>query len=366
MKKLFLAVLIPAVHGGAALAQTSVNVYGLVDAGFVHESGAAAGSLNKLSSGVGGISRLGFKGSEDLGAGLSALFVLETGYKVDTGESDVAGAIFNRQAFVGLKSTYGTLTLGRQYTPYYSTIVSTADPFAAGYAGTSKNLFPTVGNSTRTSNTIMLASPNYSGVTAQLAYAFGEQAGDNSAGRQIGAAIGYGQGPLDIRLAYLNRNNETVAVPATATTPAVVAGRQSSGRNTLLAANYNFQVAKLFLAYSADRGPNSAVLPNASNPFGGVRPTASTDSDDVLVGVSVPFGQTTVLASYIHKNDRTGLNQDANQLAIGAVYAVSKRTSFYTAFARIDNKNGAGYTVGNNGEAGSGDRAFNLGVRHSF
>jgi GBP family porin len=357
---------LPLLMSASAQAQTSVTMYGIVDAGFVSEHGGVAGAVNKLTSGVGSISRLGFRGTEDLGGGMSALFVLESGLKLDTGEQDVAGSIFNRQAFVGLKNPFGTFTLGRQYTSYYTTLVNVADPFGGGYAGTAKNLFPTVGNNTRTSNTLMLASPVIAGFSGELSYALGEQAGSNKNQRQFGAAIGYANGPATIRLAYLNKNNDAAAVPSAGATPAVAAVNRDLGTNTLLAGNYDFGVAKAFLAYGLDRGFNSAVLPNTGNPFGGVRPTASTDSTDLLAGVSVPFGATTLLASYTRKNDRTALNQDATEWAVGGLYALSKRTSLYASYARIDNKNGAGYTVGNNAEVGSGNRAINAGVRHTF
>jgi predicted porin len=72
------------------------------------------------------------------------------------------------------------------------------------------------------------------------------------------------------------------------------------------------------------------------------------------------------MASFIRKNDKEVANRDADQWAIGYSYALSKRTSTYVAYAKIKNKNGAGYTVGNNTEAGSGDKAFNLGLKHSF
>ena len=348
---------------GIAAAQSSLVIYGLVDAGFVYEKGAAAGPVRKLASGVGSISRLGFRGTEDLGSGTSAFFVLESGLKIDTGERDVAGSAFNRQAFLGLRSTIGTLTLGRQYTPYYTTLATIADPFGVGYAGSAKNLFPSVGNNTRTSNTIMIATPVFSGFSGEVAYAPGEQAGSNSAGRQFGASVGYVGGPLTVRLAYINKNNDVSAAAATSVVPAVSRG---IGTNTLLAGNYDFGVAKAYLAYGLDHGVNSAVLPNASNPFGGLPATASTDSNDILAGVSVPFGVGTFLASYIRKNDKTAFNQDASQYAVGYLYAVSKRTSFYTSYAYIRNTNGAGYTVGNNGEVGSGNRAMNVGIRHTF
>jgi predicted porin len=94
--------------------------------------------------------------------------------------------------------------------------------------------------------------------------------------------------------------------------------------------------------------------------------TPSNDSRDVLVGVAVPMGATTLLASYVHKDDRSVLDRDANQIAIGATYAVSKRTDFYASLAKIQNRNGAGYTTGNASAAGRGDRAVNVGIRHAF
>ena len=80
----------------------------------------------------------------------------------------------------------------------------------------------------------------------------------------------------------------------------------------------------------------------------------------------MPFGASTVLASYMRKDDKTAFNQDAAQWAVGYTYAMSKRTQAYTSYGSIDNKNGAGYTVGNGAEVGSGDSAFNVGLRHTF
>jgi len=340
-------------------AQTAVTIYGIVDAGFVREMGGVT-NATKISSGVGSVSRLGFRGTEDLGGGMSALFVLETGYKTDTGEVDTAGSIFNRQAFVGLKSNAGTVTLGRQYTPYYTTVSAYADPFAAGLSGSAKNLLPTAGVNTRTSNTVMYVSPKISDLTAELAYAAGEQSGSNSAGRQLGAALTYAAGPLNARLAYNNRNSDVVAAAGT------TGVSRDIGTNTLLAANYDFGIVKAYAAYGVDKGFNSAVLPNSSNPFGGARPTNSTNSTDILLGAAVPLGQSTILASIINKNDKTGFDQDATQYAVGYTYAMSKRTTLYTSYGKIKNRRSAGYTVGNATDVGSGDSAYNAGIRHTF
>ncbi len=366
MKKSLAAIAVLAAFSGIASAQSAVTIYGIADAGIVNERGGKNGSVTKLTNGVGSTSRLGFRGTEDLGSGLSANFVLEAGVKLDTGEGD--SALFGRQAYVGLKSNdLGAVTLGRQYTPYYLTY-AVADPFGAGYAGTAKNLFPSVGSNTRTSNTIVYTSPSFSGFSGEVAYSLGEQAGSNKAGRQFGAAFAYANGPLNARIAYNNKNTDVTAATAAAATPPGLPSRPDLSRNTLLAANYNFGVAKAFLGFGIDKGPRSADLPNTSNPYGAVTnlPRASLDSREMLVGVSMPFGASTVLASFIRKDDRTSFNQDADQWALGYTYDMSKRTKLYSSIARIKNKNNAGYTVGNNSEVGSGNKAVNLGVRHSF
>lgn len=343
-----------------ASAQSNVTIYGIVDAGVLRESGSAAGAVTKIGSGIGSASRLGFRGTEDLGGGMSALYVLETGVKIDTGEVDSAGTIFNRQAFVGLQSRAGVVTLGRQYTPWHQALAQVGDPFGTGYAGSSKNQFPDSGTNVRTSNTVVYSAPALQGFTADLAYSMGEQAGSSTAGRQMGAAIGYSAGPLNVRFAYNNKNSDVAAAPGV--TPVT----RSAGINKLVVANYDFKVVKAYFAYGVDKGYNSAPLGNANNPFGGVRPTASTDGKEILLGLSAPLGIGTLLASVMRKDDRTSFNQDAHAWGIGYLYPLSKRTNLYAVYGAIDNKNGAGYTVANNTDAGTGDKAYNLGIRHTF
>ena len=124
---------------------------------------------------------------------------------------------------------------------------------------------------------------------------------------------------------------------------------------------------RLHAAYAVNKGVNSALPRNTANPFGYAKPpVASTDSRDVLLGVTQTWGQHSVLASYIRKNDRTRFDQDAHQLAAGYRYAVSKRTELYAVYARITNKNGAGYTVGSAIEGGTGNKAVDLGIKHAF
>lgn len=337
-------------------AQSAVIPYGLIDMAVVREAGGGAGAATKLTSGVSVGSRLGFKGSEDLGDGLSAVFVLESGFQGDTGIMGQGGLLFGRQAYVGLSGNFGTVLIGRQYTPQYR-VVALADPFGSGYVADSKNIVATSGNSfSRMDNAVKYQSPTVAGVSLELAAAPGEVSGDSAAGRQFGGALAYVAGPLQLRAGYHNRNNDTATVKNT-----------ENARNAVVAAVYDFGGLQAHLLYSANQGLNSSVLRNTANPFGrATAPLASTNSRDILAGLTVPFGPHTVLASYIHKDDRTTLNQDASQLAIGYRYTLSRRTNVYAVHARIDNRNGAGYTVGNASEAGSGSRGTSVGISHAF
>lgn len=341
---------------GNVHAQSAVTVYGLLDVAVVQEGGGIAGSVSKLSSGVGAGSRLGFKGKEELGNGWSALFLLENGFQADNGAMGQGGLLFGRQAYVGLQSPYGTLLLGRQYTPEYLVKVF-ADPFGSGYVADSKNIIATSGNAfSRMDNTLKYQSPGMAGVNVELVAAPGEVSGDSTAGRQFGGSLAYTAGPLQLRAGYHNRNNDTATLKNT-----------DNARNAVLAAVYDFGVAKAHFLYGSNHGLNSSSLRNAANPFGRASvPVASTDSRDVLLGLTVPFGPHALLASYLRKDDRTARRQDASQVAIGYRYALSKRTSLYAVYARIDNRNGASYTVGNSIEAGSGDRAASAGISHAF
>ena len=341
--------------GAGAHAQTNVTIYGIADAALVGENGSAAGHQTKITSGAASASRIGFRGTEDLGNGMSAFFTLETGAKIDTGELDAANTIFNRQAFVGIRTKAGAIAVGRQYTPYHLTLTSVADPFGTGYAGTAKNLFPDNGTNVRTSNTITYTSPKVNGVHVELAYSAGEQT-ELSAGRQFGGALDVAQGALRVRLAYNSKNTDVAATGV----------NHDLGRNVLLGANYDFKWIKLYGAFEVDKGFNSATLGNANNPYGGVKPTPSTDGREILLGFSAPVGPGTLMFSTQHKDDRTHFDQDAHEWGIGYLYALSKRTGLYAAYAHINNKNGAGYTVANNTESGTGNTGFNLGIRQTF
>ena len=346
-----------------------VEIYGIVDVGVVLEGGGAAGSIKKVTSGVESGSRIGFRGREDLGGGASAYFVLESGFSADTGggaqgvnKANGTGIFFGRQAIVGITTpSYGSISLGRQYTPVAVTLIAVADPFGTGLAGTSTNIFSTAG--LRANNSVAYTSPDLGCFSFGALASFGEQPTGDSRGAGFGGYVSCTTGALQVRGAYFRRN----AIPA-GVDPA---------KNTVLAAKYDFGVLRLHAAVEVNKGPGSEpylgqfflVAPELHNPYGAATPpTPSVDSRDALIGVTIPVGVGTILASYIDHRDRTALKQDASQFGLGYTYAVSRRTDLYTAYGYIRNRNGAAFTVGNNGDVtyGSGNRAFDFGVRHIF
>ena len=162
-------------------------------------------------------------------------------------------------------------------------------------------------------------------------------AGGIGKNQQLGAFVGYSSEPVNVRLGYLKRNNSTNTDDAT---------------NYMLAANWDVKVAKLF----------AAVTDNNETFIGRFK------SQDYLIGAQVPFNKHTFLASYIYKDGGTGTSGNANQLALGYTYTLSKRTNLYAAWGRINNSTGIDLRVGNNSEIGNAgtDKAINLGIRHIF
>ncbi|SFV11094.1 porin [Pseudoduganella namucuonensis] len=331
MNKAIIAIATLGLLSGSAVAQSNIAIYGVADAGLVRETGGPAGGVTALASGVGSGSRIGFKGKEDLGGGTVALFVIENGYNIDTGAAAQGGLLFGRQAYVGLANQLGTVTLGRQTSPYYRALRDVADPFSTGWAGRADNI---MANNTRLNNMVQYASPNLRGLVAELAVGFGETPGDSARNRAYSTAVSYANGPLTVALSWHQLQN------ATATDHAA---------NTLLAAKYRVGVVEGNLGYAWNRGLGGA------------------DSTDLLLGVSVPFGGASkVFASYIRRDDDTAANRDASQWGVGYTYSLSKRTDLYAAYARISNRNGATFKVGNATGDGTGKTGLNLGVRHCF
>ena len=356
MKKSLLALAVLTAITGAASAQSSVTVYGKIDLGLVLDSGAAAGKSVRLDSGVSGGSRLGFKGVEDLGGGMKAAFQLETGFCADSAANTSGGtpaaqgnfctgsnSFMGRQAHGDLTGSFGALSAGRQYSFDFLNLTTT-DPFGTGLAGQTANSNATATTylvdpgAIRLNNSVQYTTPNMAGFTASAEVSFGETTGNWEGGREVGGALTYASGPAYVSLTYYDKNNAN--------------GSGTAQKDYLLGATYDFGVVKV----------HGLIQKVTGSPTG----AAAVDWYAYMAGVTVPLGGGNLLASVIEHDDRTSFNRDATQVGIGYMYPLSKRTSVYTAVARVSDKNGAPYVIGNATDAGTGTKGFNLGMVHNF
>ena len=346
MKNSLTILVVASALASTAHAQSSVTAYGKVDLGLVLDSGNAAGKSLRLSSGIGGGSRLGFRGEEDLVGANKAAFQLETGFCADSAAASAfctgSNNFMGRQAHLDLTTAYGKLVAGRQYSLGYLT-ATTLDPFSNGYAGQVENtdgkgsyLVDTSG--TRLNNSVAYTTPTFSGLNAAVEFALGEATGNWRANREVGATVGYANGPIYAALSYYGVDNSN--------------GRGQSRRTTTGGATYDFGVVKLA----------GLVQKVGGEPTGGNR----IDALNWMAGATVPVAGGRIMGSIVRHDDRTSLQKDATQWGIGYIYPLSKRTSLYTAYAHIANRNHAGFLVGNATDTGTGTRAFNLGASHNF
>jgi predicted porin len=335
-----------------AFAQSNVTVYGVMDLGISVDRGGIAGTSTRVTSGMATQSRIGFRGTEELGDGLAAFFVIEGGIHGDNGTSTQNNTVFGRNTAVGLRGHFGTISAGLQDTPLFTVLNVVVDPLRNGIIR-SNNLMPPTGF--RASNSVLYRSPDVGGLSTALMVVAGEVPGKAAAGRALGGSFNYSRGPLNASIAYHRKNNDTATVSGLPT-----------ARNLLLGANYDFGPVRGYGGYEVNRGLNSAPLNNGAAVFGGAPPTASPDSRDLLLAASVPLGASTVVLTCVHVNDRTVRDQDATQLGVAYMYAFSKRSDVYSSYGAIRNRNGAAYTEGNSEEPGVGKRQFAAGLRHRF
>ena len=371
---------------GLACAQSSVTLFGVVDAGVSYQSATSRNAITGITSKQSqwslansgyNSSRIGFRGTEDLGGGLAASFWLEAPITNDDGATGIAN--FNRRSTVSLSGGFGEVRLGRDYTAtFWNDTVF--DPFGTNGSGT--NVISTVsastgiGNSnyTRASNMVAYFLPsNLGGFYGQVQYSLNENvrtsatdltaATSSSAGRYIGGRFGYANGPLDVALAA----GQNVAVDTTALTRKV--------QTVNLGASYDFGPVKLF-----------GELSNVQNKFD----TGLTNTHDsykgYLIGATVPVGPGLIRASYSavrYNEGATGLYGEdprVNKLALGYVHNLSKRTALYATVARVSNRNDAAYTgsltaasttgYGSTGVGYTGlpksSTGYDFGIRHAF
>ena len=390
MNKNLIAALIGIAFAGVAQAQTAsasnnVVLYGIVDGGLRWDR-TNVGTLSSVSGGGASGSRFGVRGTEDLGRGLKANFVLEQGLDISDGtvpqgdatgltptstRTSNGGRFFGRVATVGLSGAFGNLRIGRDYAPFYN-VWSAADPMGTGSVATTTNI--SAGNITRFDNGIYYDAPSelFPGFKGSIALRLGESTTNNSAvvstgsaavtvpctvanvvttcrvsnidpatglatnanipaaadngGNAISLGLSYGLGPVYVGYGFNHVKN------------AVDTGRTQSHT---LAATYNAGLAKVHGLYwrTRDNSPATASFTPAN-------------ANSWALGVTVPFDGFSVMANYGRLDDRSANNFDARFWGLGATYPLSRRTDFYAAAARMNNRGGSHYLISDASNAG--------------
>lgn len=353
MQKKLIALAITAAFASAP-AFADVNVYGIMDAGvYSHNSGAAS---NSKTSGVGSsgltTSRLGFKGSEDLGNGLTARYQLEAEIVPTSGQfvsKSANGAnLFKRAATVGLAGEYGSVDIGRQNTPEYATLGG----FDATGGSNTGGLVPFFGSTStdRVDNSMLYTSPDMSGFKAQLLYSSQwssgaiEQYNPTSAGNFYNFQVAYAGGPISAALGGQNAKNSTTT------------GTFYS--NVYVMGKYDFGMASVSAGYIT-----------RNNEIAGTDNTKHT-----WIGVNVPVTSVIVVGAVVQKVKSVAgtIGNDATGYGLVGTYALNKHAKLYAAYSGTNNKGGAavGTTVATGGEygasAGQNGNTMMAGINYSF
>ncbi|OON62226.1 porin [Massilia sp. KIM] len=335
-------------------AQGSAQFYGLLDVGVEYlDHAAGGGSGVRVISGGKNTSRWGVRGSEDLGGGLKAVYNLEGGVLLDTGAAD--GALFKRQAYVGLDGSLGRLVIGRSFTTTYDLVIK-FDPmgFAPNYSwatGGSASGPSKYGMTTSFDNLV-----KYTGRSGAFTYGasigLGEQAGDAAAGRKLAVGGSWSADGLAFMAAWEQVNGSTLAATGMGDS------KRDRTRALHLAADYRSGAWRTTFGMRAYR-----MRP-------GQPAAAEVRGDTFWGGVSHVDGRVTLTAAIYHVNTRelpAGRDADPSLLVARAMLALSKRTDLYLslAHARAD----AGQPVSlSRDEAGDADTQSGLtaGIQHRF
>ncbi|HEX8612151.1 MAG TPA: porin [Telluria sp.] len=334
--KLMAAVLAAAIPLCAS-AQSSVTIYGVADAALAKEdTGAPGGSRTVVNSGNQSTSRIGFRGVEDLGNGLSAVFNIEAGVALDTGKQDEV--MFGRRSVVGVKGGFGTVMIGREYTPI-ADVANASDINGQGFYGTNLNSFGSERLTRRISNSVNYKSNSMGGVIISAGYGLGENLVDGPSKDLMGLAVEYKANNIYVGAGYHQIE------------------RLASGDDKEMIFGAGFTAGPIEV-----RGNYMVANPTLAN----------NKYEQANAGVSYTFGANKIYGNAQQSKLENGAKGNGFSLAYS--YALSKRTNVYTSYATIRNNNKATFgifsagaqVVPPAGAVGSDPSAFSVGVRHSF
>ncbi|AGX87681.1 porin [Candidatus Symbiobacter mobilis] len=316
---------------GATFAQSSVNVYGIVDGYFGATKNDAdpktlGATQTVIQSGGVNSSRIGFKGVEDLGSGLKANFVLEQGFNVDDGGA-TAGQAFSRKAYVGLTGGFGEIRLGKPYTAYDDIVGTANSVFDSKLAPTTNVWISSDAYLANPGNTVYYAMPSLAGFTGAISLSFGEDKTTKLDPSSVTSLnLQYADGPLYAAVGYQTEEPQGVNVVST--------------DYTTVQASYDFGIVKVLGSYGSVDDGNT--------------------TDEWQFGIDYPVSSALVLsAGFARSTDDDAADTTRTGYGLGAAYSLSKRTTVYGGYRfAAEEKNGRAEDVENS--------TFAVGVNHKF
>lgn len=307
----------------AAMAQSSVTLYGRVDTGIGNEKTLAGGSQTKMVDGGLTTSRLGFRGTEDLGGGLSALFQLEQ--RLDLSSGALQAPSFKAASLVGLSGGFGTVKLGRMTTVFDDAraVSYSSNVFDSTFTPASNGVYKDAGGdyASRFNSQVRYDSPSFGGFYGGASYAFEQTAGVGD--KLTAVQVGYKAGPMHVVVGHQNEKTKS--------------------KFTALSGSYDFGVASLSAGFNQRSGTTS-------------------DDNEYTFGVNVPMGAVNLSAGYAASETESSAGATtakASGFGFGATYSLSKRTRLYAGYRSHDVKNAAGVKT-------TDTTLYAAGVRHDF
>lgn len=369
MKKTLLAAALLAGFAGAASAQSSVTLYGILDGGLRYnkvsiDNGSGASNFG-LAYGQQSGNRFGLRGVEDIGGGNRVTFQLENGFEFGNGTMQQSGRLFGRQAWLGVENnSWGYVRIGRQTNFATEYVGIPVDPFGTGFGQLNMGAAFGVANTDRLSNAIKYQTPNMSGFQAGIGYSFatgstgfyspaannsrlpgvsgtGYNFATNNNTRQLTIGARYANGPVYVAASY----DKVYADQGTT-------GRNASISSWNLSGTYDFKVVKLAAGYGQTR--DGAVLGQGTGVSGASSILAVGQSGDLIfapavgtnsyiVGATIPVNPVSrVLLSWTMLTPNTNMKdiynaQNQNAYNIAYTYDFTKRTNMYALFGYMQN-----------------------------
>jgi len=336
--------------------ERSVTVSGIIDTGVMSVNHVGDGTQSKLSAvdSILGVSNVGFKGKEGLGNGLNAIYQLQAGFNPSTGSLSSQGELFSRNAYVGLESSFGTLTVGKQWNFNDDWLVGSV--FKGGYnSGAVFKFSEFDAVSEIYSRTIKYVTSNFGGLQGGLMYSAGGNAGNLSAGNIFNIALKYAQGPYMLAASY-DQEKDGAAVNNTG----------NLYKLTTIGGSYAFESARVRLGYANSNigGPGS---------FQSIPSLTARKANVFELGLDYDVTSAfTTSADFLHRENTT-LSNSTNVYRLLGEYRLSRRTSLIANLAYLSNAGGASESLVNTNSTAAGGGFANqtqtglaVGIRHAF